>query len=206
MKKYVRSAMIVSLLGSACFLLSPAISGATNLVANGAFQTGDFTGWNITLSNVPVTATTGTFLVIDSTDGFQPSGCCAAAFGAAGSVLNVLPSYDSISQVLTTTPGQKYALSFYLQEDGGVPGDFQVRWDSYSADFPATASGWVFTPYTFVTHGTGTDTLSFFGYNNNSYYELTDVSLVPVPEPSSILLVMGGLAGLGGMIRRKISR
>jgi len=221
MKMQARSTVIIAFLTLACFFLVPVTSRATNLVVNGNFQgatdpvvdlngdvqlvsTNGLPGWTFTPSSVTPTLVNGTYLLINPNDAYPGGGCCSADFGAVGSTSNDLGTYDEISQALTTIPGKGYTLTFYLQDDGGTPGDLQVWWDGSYADYPATTSGYVFAEYSYVVTGTGSDTLSFYGYDDGTYLELSNVSLVPVPEPSSIFMLLSGLAGLGEMIRRKV--
>jgi hypothetical protein len=216
MKMQARPTVIIAFLTLACFFLVPVTSRAANLVANSGFsgasgttvssgivQLGALPSWTFTPSSVPPTDVNGTYLLINSNDGVGGA-CCSADFGAVGSTNGTLSTYDEISQVITTTPGQQYDLSFYLQDDGGTPGDFQVEWDGLYADYPATTNGYDFVEYNYDVTGTGSDTLSFYGYDDGTYLELSDPSVTPVPEPSSIFMVLSGLAGLGEMVRRKV--
>jgi hypothetical protein len=60
----------------------------------------------------------------------------------------------------------------------------------------------------FVVLGAGNDTLAFAGLQNPAWYSLDDVSVTSnnvIPEPSSFLLLISGLAGMAGVIRRKLT-
>src|SRR5262252_9352602 len=74
---------------------------SANLVTNGDFETGDFTGWSVTH------AATGSDIFVDIGPGPDPT--FGAFFGATGS------DFDSISQTFATTPGASYTLSFFYQ-------------------------------------------------------------------------------------------
>jgi sugar lactone lactonase YvrE len=135
---------------------------ALSPLVNGGFETGDFTGWNSDGS--------------ESVNlGSAHSGNYDVSFGAEG-------SYGTISQALATQPGAAYTVSFWLenQAGSGTGCDFQVLWNGVllpGGDFSGcTAFG--YTQYTFAVTGTGSDTLSFAGRNDPSYYLLDDVSVV----------------------------
>src|SRR5579863_7709011 len=73
-------------------------------VNNGSFETGDFTGWTVSGD----TAFVGVCDVANCPGGFAPeNGKFAAYFGPVGDTA-------TISQNIATTPGDSYALSFYL--------------------------------------------------------------------------------------------
>ena len=89
----------------------PAAAPAAELIVNGGFETGNFTGW----TQSP--AVSGSDFGVGQ---IPHTGTQNAYFGATGS------SFDAISQTFTTVPGASYALSFWLRDDGGSPAQFQA--------------------------------------------------------------------------------
>jgi hypothetical protein len=86
-----------------------ATAGAQNLVQNGGFETGDFTGW--TLSGNPG------YVSVASGASYVNSGSFAGSFGAVGS-----DTY--LSQAFSTHAGDQLTFSFFLQNDYGPTNDF----------------------------------------------------------------------------------
>ena len=182
-------------------LCAAAPTFAQNLVTNGSFETGDFSGWT-TGGNFEFTqVTSGPF---DSYTGAQ-DGTFYVTAGPVG-------SDGTLSQTLSTVAGAQYQISFWLAAVGDDPSDFSVSWNGtqlLSLTDPNTGANWM--NYTFNVTGTGSDTLKFSFMDSPAYIafdnvSVTEVSGTSVPEPSSFLLLGTGALGLGGFIRRKLSR
>jgi hypothetical protein len=184
------AALTVAFLG----LLTPSALRADNLVVNGDFSS---EGANWTLTN----AATGS-------DFYFGTRYAEFAGTSAG-------YYDTISQTIGTQSGYEYTISFELQNNELTSdADFQVLWNGIEVFDESGLSAddyGSYTLYTVTVDGTGSDTLSFAGYQVPSEYYLTDVTVStdgPVsgvtPEPSCFYLLGSGLVALGGLMRRKL--
>src|SRR5439155_336965 len=110
------------------------IGAATgNLVANSGFETGDFTGWT-------QSGNTG-FTGVDS--GNVHSGSFAAFFGPIGSL-------GFITQNIPTVAGAQYTFSWFLQNNGGTPNEFQAYWDGTQIVDQINFAGQGYTLYSFT--------------------------------------------------------
>jgi len=154
-----------------------AVPPPSNLVTNGGFETGDFTGW--TLSGVDL----GDNYVDDGTNsGILPhSGGYLAALGSAGT-----PSY--LSQTLSTVAGVFYSLSLWLDSpDGQGPNEFLVSWNGTTLfdEMNVPAVGW--TNLQFLASATGASTVLEFGFrDDDSFLGLDDISVLPAPAPGPV--------------------
>jgi hypothetical protein len=159
------------------------------LVTNGGFETGNFNGWTQS-GNTSFTFVT-TFNV--------HSGNYAAALGPVAS-----PGY--LRQILNTTPGTSYTISFALNSDGLTPNFFSAAFGSQTLltqnDIPATNGYHI---YTFNATATSALTTLAFGFRNDpGYLRLDDVHVNPrapvnqTPEPGSLALLGMGAIGLAG--------
>lgn len=166
-----------------------AVPAHANLVVNGGFETGDFTGW-IQSGNLGFTFV----------DGNPHSGNDAAWLGPIG-------SDGFLSQILATTPGQSYSLDFWLYSFGGTPNDFSARWNGTPVFSQSNIPANPYALNSFTVFGTGSDTLTFGFRNDPSYLLLDDVSVEAsgpvIPEPGTLMLVGSGLIAIAR--RRRVT-
>ena len=198
-KKQTRKIVAVALLilGTAVF------ASASNLVQNGSFETGDFTGWTVTGD----TSLIGVCMTSTCPGNFPPQdGIYAAFFGPVGDTA-------TISQNLTTQIGQQYTLSFYLADPvGGTPNYFDVKFGS--SEFSITNFGVPFGWQKFeltMTATSNSSLLSFTFRNDPAYWFLDNVVVQgggqgTTPEPGTLALFGTGAIGLAGFARRKFGK
>jgi hypothetical protein len=166
---------------------------AGNLLVNGDFETGDFTGWNV---NDPGN-NTHVWTAIDGL--YAQSGSYFAALGAVGCC-------GTLSQTVADTAGQSLVLNYYFRSDGGTPNYFEADWNGVliagSAVSGASASGYV--DYQFKLTATGSDTLTFLEQDDPGFGTLDNVSLTSaVPEPATWAMLILGVAMVGFAARRR---
>jgi hypothetical protein len=176
-----------------------------NLVENGGFETGGFTGW----TQFELTDINSLGDSLSGVDGTMPkSGSKGAFFGQQSSI-------GRITQAITVISGAKYQIDFWLANDfyGVDPNDPQ---DCYfelmlAGNSVALLNGIVaafdYTHYSFAFDAVadGPFTIGFGFQHEDGYFELDDVSVERVPEAAATAGLLGlGLAGLAGM-RRKLS-
>ena len=126
-----------------------------NLLINGGFETGDFTGWTLagdqswtsvsTAGNFAVAPQSGTY--------FAAFAGVSQAGGGNGDAI--------LSQTLTTASGQSYNVHFWMASDGGTPNDFWVKWNGTTLLSLVNMNAQPWTSYNYTITGTGTDTLTF---------------------------------------------
>jgi hypothetical protein len=141
---------------------------------------------------------------VGSDPAFAHSGTYHANLGAEGVL-------GSLSQTLSTTPGGTYTLSFWLANDSGVgPNEFDVLWDGAATPISLTAQPvFDYTEFTLSVVATGASTSLEFRYqNDDDFFRLDDVSVVPEPSVTWLVLPSIGILCLvhyRGAKRRRLS-
>lgn len=181
-------------LGIGAAVLSVMLAGhasAGNLVVNGGFETGDFSGWTVVANGAAEVEPDG--YVYNGMTYYSHSGNYFAALGS-----DILSG--SVSQTLSTIAGQSYTLSFWLASDGLTPNLFKVLWDGSTLSDQTNIPAQGYLEQTYSVQGTGTDTLMFYGGDGPGYLSLDDVSVIgsAVPEPASFTLLTLGIASIAG--------
>ena len=183
---------------AATLLFSTGVGSAgADLIVNGGFEAGDFTGWTVHFNDIFNNSVIPNSPP-DTNAGFQSkAGTHFALLGDSGGL-------GTLSQTVSDTPGTTYTLSLFLGSDGSN-NEFKVQWNGTTlfdqTDIPnITPSGE--TPFryallTFNVQGTGSDTLTL-SEAASGFFALDEVSLnvaSAVPEPGdTILLGIGAVA------------
>jgi hypothetical protein len=165
-------------------------AGAAELLTNGSFETGDFSGWSWTGNTGETQITCG---------GGAEAGSCYVLEGPVGSA-------GVLSQTFTDNPGDTLTISGWISGVNQGPSQVAYYLDGtllFDTADPVPAGGW--TNYTVTATATGTDTFSVSFYNDPSFDKLDNFSVAStaaaVPEPASWALMIGGFFGLGATLR-----
>jgi hypothetical protein len=201
-----------------CIALQASATPITNIVTNGGFETGDFTGWTLS-GNTGGAGLTGGSGNIGVNMSSAHSGTYGAFFGPVGSL-----AY--LSQNLTTVAGMTYELSFSLLNEGsggesispirpvGGPIDqiFQVFWNgSLIFEIPPNSPPSAYTQFNFTgLTATGATTELKFGFRNDpSFWDIDDITAglsgAAVPDSLSTIWLALPVVGMFAFLhlRRK---
>ena len=160
-----------------CFQAQMAYGAAPELVTNGGFETGNFSGWT-------QSGNTGATFVGAST---VHGGAFSAALGPVGST-------GSITQLVSTVVGRLYRVSYFLQNNGGTPNSFAASFGGATLTSGSNLASQPYTQAVFTGRvATSASTSLVFTFQQNpSFFHLDDVSVTQVPAATHWL---GGTDG-----------
>ncbi|MBS1857280.1 MAG: PEP-CTERM sorting domain-containing protein [Acidobacteria bacterium] len=228
MKKLLPAILPLERFRSLCCLLAlsvaPLHGAGVNLLTNGGFETGDFTGWTATGLGIGISSTS-------CSPGFP---LCTTPFPAhSGRFAAVLGGAVTLSQTVPTISGHTYSFSVYYDSSLPATGDqltpiFFDPSNTQNASPAApihgggslTDSGYSLLSVTFEWTASSlavqfVDSPCCQGTNIQSGsplfpFALDDVTLTDLgnlnsgaPEPSTVVLLLSGLMGIGSTARRQ---
>ncbi|TMH34850.1 MAG: PEP-CTERM sorting domain-containing protein [Betaproteobacteria bacterium] len=163
---------------------------ALNLVTNGSFETGSFSGW----TQVGNTGFSGV-----QCPGPGPTvadGNCSAFFGPVGST-------GGISQTLSLVVGNHYLLTFAWRPDGGTPSSFSASIGGATVVNVSNPPASGFQTVSFGIVATAANESLTFLFRDDPGFMFLDAVSVGVPEPASTGLLGIALVAMFAGLRRK---
>ncbi|MCG2632349.1 hypothetical protein L6654_37680 [Bradyrhizobium sp. WYCCWR 13023] len=188
---------IVVAAGLAVVAMGSTEASASQFLANGSFETGDFTGWNLTGDQGLV------FVVDGSAVPYVGGGVTQGAQQGSFYVYEGPVGSEAIlSQTFADTIGATLTISGWVTGDGSQPSDVRFLFNGIElgAVNPVPDQQW--TQYVFTAIATGNDTFSVAFQNDNSFNGLDNFSvsnISAVPESGTWALMLLGFAGLGAL-------
>lgn len=187
----------------------PAVSAQANLIVNGGFETGDSSGWSVTL----VGSSTAT--VISSSPPYYSAyeGTKQIALSTSRGTFG-----SNIYQDISTTAGSNYEISFAVRPSGSFGSTFGVSidgsqlgsWQGSDAIFANSSVPPVldYHPFSLSFNAVNAVTRVSFGWvDNQASWYLDKVAVTAsassVPLPAAFWLLGSGITGLICMARRK---
>jgi len=158
------------------------LTGLSSLVQNGGFETGDFTSWTL-VGDGTVWGPFGSDIydAVENSSSY-PSVVHSGSYGAFLGDTQLA----TLSQKLTTIPGENYLLSFWLDNPtGGSVQSFQASWNGGSLYNIANPPAFSWTNLQFIVTAASSSTVLEFGAENDpAYFGLDDVVVTHLPTVS----------------------
>ena len=205
--KYLKAVLVILAL-----IFATSSTAGANLLLNGGFETGNLSGWTRvggTGSSLYVDVSRNPVLEDPEYDPLYPKFAFPVPSGTYHLRNQPTQEWQYLTQNISTTPGQSYAVSFRLANaDIWKDSAFVARWNG-AETIHLYDESWDTMPYTYFSYtgvATGSLTTIEFGFQYNPLgFGLDDVSVTAAPIPGAIWLLGSGLIGLIGM-RRKFKK
>lgn len=175
---------------AATLLAAAGPAAAVELITNGGFETGDFTGWTRSTTNNATAINTG-----------NPQ---AGGFDARLRTNN--SGIRTLSQDIATNAGYRYELTYWLANRGNPnPVDsFEVVTGATTVSFGDRAA-FQYTQFTqqFIGQAGTTSIVFRYLHPQDGSFQLDSVSAQVVPEPGTWAMLLAGFALVGSAMRRR---
>jgi hypothetical protein len=208
--------------GCALAALWFACTAHANLLVNGSFESGAFVNQGNDTMSPPVGSTviTGWTVATDVIAWIGPTNPFGLTASDGSFFLDLTnyqagPPFGGVTQTIATVPGAVYSLSFDLGSSTfwGRPDALTASAAGTSMTFTAPSTGtnndWQHETMGFTATGAattitlqGTTGINYIGLDNASV-DLVSLPVGAVPEPETWALLLGGLAAVGGVARRR---
>ncbi|MGB7758481.1 MAG: carbohydrate binding domain-containing protein [Bryobacteraceae bacterium] len=188
--------MRTTLTGVAVVLFLVCGAARADLITNGGFETGDFTGWTVTGANL-LNVNYGISNIVPE------DGVYCAWFSGSATGLTYL------SQTIATVPGQLYDASVWISYTmkSATTNELQFWWGGIEELDGSAPSSMPWTSLSNQFTATSTSTTITFGFESqpSGWFAVDDLEVDPVPEPQAMILCGLGL-GFVGLLRRASAR
>ena len=187
----MRTGYYLASIGALALATAATPSNAAELVTNGGFETGDFSGWTL-----------------GGNTGFSGVSSSAAHSGNYGAYFGQVGSTGTLSQLLNTVAGQTYTVSYWLSNLGGPTDSFSASIGGHVLQSFSDANAFQYFNFSFTAPVSGTPSLLEFTFRQDpSYWHIDDISVQGlaggVPEPATWAMMILGLGAVGGAMRRR---
>ncbi|HEY1935024.1 MAG TPA: PEP-CTERM sorting domain-containing protein [Acetobacteraceae bacterium] len=203
--RFTRSYRLLSAVAVVAAVALAGPAAHANLVTNGGFETGTFSGWTVNdEGDIAIGAVGNPNVIGDTSD----NGSYVAVFNPDNSAPNAV-----LSQSIPTIAGANYTVSFDYGSNGG-PQSIYVSASDENVGLlnllfdtsTNTGNNLVTSTFSFQAASAAT-TIAITDYFDNDTYSsdgfLDNVTVTGAPEPTSLVLLATGLAGAALTRRRK---